>query len=83
MTLLGDAGAAFLGDAGGADICAVNCTQGGTAVCKPGWTCQSFVPLIAASYCVLPCSSADAGSDAGDAGLCPPTTACNPLGFCL
>lgn len=92
-TLLGDAATSFLGDAGPFDVCAVNCTSAGNSACASGMTCFSFEPLTAASYCVIPCTVSDGGTDGGDGGAigdagaldgsCPTPTTCSAAGFCL
>lgn len=60
------------------ELCTVDCTDGGDAVCPSGTTCVSAMPIRPSSYCVLIC-----GNDAGDAGSCPSPLTCSDAGFCL
>ena len=76
----------FLTTDGGADsgtsvdICIVDCTDGGNAVCGTGTTCVSAVPIKPNSYCLLICGTDDAGNDAGS---CPNPYYCGEAGVCL
>jgi hypothetical protein len=57
------------------EVCIVDCTDGGNAVCAAGTTCTSGAPIgVASSYCLIACS---------DAGVCPYSLACFDGGVCL
>ena len=72
--------AELLGDAGSTtEVCTVDCTDGGNAVCAAGSTCTSGEPFTSRSYCLYSC-----GGDAGDSGTCPSGLVCIPdAGVCL